>query len=115
MKLDPVDNKLINLIQSNFPLVAEPYREIGTILGIGEDEVMERIKRLKENGVFRRLGGIFDSRKLGYAGTLCAIKVPENRIDETAAVINSFPGVTHNYLREHSFNMWFTVLAPSKL
>ncbi|KUK81449.1 MAG: Transcriptional regulator [Pelotomaculum thermopropionicum] len=114
MKPDPVDNKLINLIQSNFPLVPEPYREIGAILGIGEDEVMDRIKRLRENGVLRRLGGIFDSRKLGYAGTLCAIKVPEGRIDETAAVINSYSGVTHNYIREHRFNMWFTVLAPSQ-
>jgi len=114
MKLDPVDNKLINFIQSNFPLVPEPYREIGATLGIREDEVIDRIKHLTENGVLRRLGGIFDSRKLGYAGTLCAMKVPGDRISETAAVINSFPGITHNYIREHSFNMWFTVLAPSQ-
>lgn len=114
MKLDSVDIKLLNKIQTNFPLVPEPYREIGETLGIREDEVIYRIKRLVENGVIRRLGGIFDSRKLGYTGTLCAMKVPKDKIEEVAAVVNSFSGVTHNYIREHSFNMWFTVLAPSK-
>lgn len=114
MKLDSVDIKLLKKIQTNFPLVPEPYREIGETLGIREDEVIYRIKRLVENGVIRRLGGIFDSRKLGYIGTLCAMKVPKDKIEEVAAVVNSFSGVTHNYIREHSFNMWFTVLAPSK-
>lgn len=114
MKLDYTDRKLLNLIQTDFPLVPEPYREIGEVLGIGEDEVIGRIRLLLENGVIRRLGGIFDSRKLGYTGTLCAIRVAENRINEVATVLNSFPGVTHNYIREHSFNMWFTVLAQSK-
>lgn len=114
MKLDHIDRKLLNLIQTNFPLVPEPYREIGETLGIREDEVIARIKLLQENGVIRRLGGIFDSRKLGYSGTLCTMQVAEDRIDEVAAVVNSFPGVTHNYIREHTFNMWFTVLAQSK-
>lgn len=114
MKLDYTDRKLLNLIQTDFPLVPEPYREIGEVLGIGEDEVIGRIRLLLENGVIRRLGGIFDSRKLGYTGTLCAMRVAEDRIDEVATVVNSFPGVTHNYIREHSFNMWFTVLAQSK-
>lgn len=114
MKLDQTDRRLLNLIQSNFPLVSEPYRELGEELGIGEDEVISRIRRLGENGVIRRLGGIFDSRKLGYSGTLCAMKVPGEKIKEAAAVVNAFPGVTHNYLREHAFNMWFTVLAESK-
>lgn len=114
MKLDYTDRKLLNLIQTDFPLVPEPYWEIGEVLGIGEDEVIGRIRLLLENGVIRRLGGIFDSRKLGYTGTLCAMRVAEDRIDEVATVVNSFPGVTHNYIREHSFNMWFTVLAQSK-
>lgn len=114
MKLEQVDKKLLNLIQTNFPLVPEPYKYIGEVLGITEEEVILRIKKLQENGVIRRLGGIFDSRKLGYSGALCAMQVPEARIEEVAAVVNSFPGVTHNYIREHSFNMWFTLLAQSK-
>lgn len=114
MKLDNIDRKLLNLIQTNFPLVPEPYRELGEAVGIREDEVIARIKLLLENGVIRRLGGIFDSRKLGYSGSLCTMKVAGDRIDEVAAVVNSFPGVTHNYIREHHFNMWFTVLAESK-
>lgn len=114
MKLDQTDRKLLNLIQTNFPLVPEPYREIGESLGIPEGEVIDRIKRLQESGVIRRLGGIFDSGKLGYSGALCAMRVAEEQIAEVAAVVNSFPGVTHNYIRDHSFNMWFTVLAQSR-
>lgn len=114
MKLEQIDKKLLNLIQTNFPLVPEPYKYIAEALGITEEEVISRIKILQENGVIRRLGGIFDSRKLGYSGALCAIQVPETRIEEVAAVVNSFPGVTHNYIREHPFNMWFTLLAQSK-
>lgn len=114
MKLDPMDRKLLKLIQVNFPLVPEPYRALGEALGIQEEEVISRIKLLLDEGIIRRLGGIFDSRKLGYSGTLCTMSVAEDRIDEVAVVVNSFPGVTHNYLREHVFNMWFTVLAESK-
>lgn len=66
-----------------------------------------------QQDVIRRLGGVFDSRKLGYKGTLCAVKVPQDRIDEVAAVINSYLGITHNYLRDHEYNMWFTILAQS--
>jgi len=113
MKLDSIDRRLLNLIQTNFPLVAEPYRKTGEMLGLSENEVLSRLKRLKDAGVIRRLGGIFDSRKLGYSGTLCAIRVEPENVDEVAAFINSFPGVTHNYLREHHYNMWFTILAES--
>lgn len=113
MKLDQTDKKLLNLIQTDFPLVPEPYRQLGETLGVPEDEVIARIRVLQESGVIRRLGGIFDSRKLGYSGALCAMQVAGDRVDEVAAVVNSFPGVTHNYIREHSFNMWFTLLAQS--
>jgi len=114
MKLENIDRKLLNLIQTDFPLVPEPYRELGETLGIREEEVIARIKLLLDNGVIRRLGGIFDSRKLGYSGALCTMQVTGDRIDEVAGVVNAFPGVTHNYIRDHHFNMWFTVLAQSK-
>ncbi|WP_031513667.1 AsnC family transcriptional regulator [Desulfofalx alkaliphila] len=113
MKLDAIDRKLLNMAQSNFPIVARPYKELGHRLGISEEQVIERLQRLKDEDYIRRLGGIFDSRKLGYKGTLCGIKVPAHRIDEVAAVVNSYPGITHNYLREGEYNMWFTVLANS--
>jgi DNA-binding Lrp family transcriptional regulator len=114
MALNETDRKLLNLIQSSLPIVPEPYREIGEALGTNEAEVIARIKLLVENKVIRRLGGVFDSRKLGYRGALCAMEVPEERIDEVAKVVNSFAGITHNYLRESLINMWFTLLAPSE-
>ncbi|NLW38671.1 MAG: Lrp/AsnC family transcriptional regulator [Peptococcaceae bacterium] len=113
MQFDALDKKLLNMIQSNFPLVPEPYRELGNALGITEEEVIARLQSLMESGVIRRLGGVFDSRKLGYSGTLCAMNVPDERIRAVAGVVNSFDEVTHNYLREDYFNMWFTVLAPT--
>jgi len=114
MSVDQTDKQLLHLIQSNFPVVQRPYEAIGQQLGISEQEVLERISRLQQAGIIRRLGGLFDSRKLGYTGTLCALQVPEADIDRVAKIINSYPGITHNYLRNHRYNMWFTLLAPSE-
>jgi len=114
MRLDKIDRKLLNLVQEKFPLLSEPYRKLGEIIGISEGEVLARLKQMQDEGVIRRLGAVFESRKLGYSGTLCAMRVEPDRVDEVAAIINSFPGVTHNYLREHQINMWFTVLAGSE-
>lgn len=117
MQLDHIDRRLLNLIQTDFPICPEPYRALGDTLGIPEQEVLNRLERLVQQDIIRRLGGVFDSRKLGYRGTLCAIKVPTHRIDEVAAIINSYIGITHNYLRDHEYNMWFTILArtPGKV
>jgi len=112
--MDEKSKKLINLIQDNFPIESRPYLKIAKELDITEEEVINIIKELKNENYIKRLGGIFNSKKLGYYSTLCAIKVPENRIFEVATVINNYYGVTHNYLRNHNFNMWFTVIAPSK-
>lgn len=113
MKLDNIDRQLLNLIQHRIPVTKRPFRDIGSELGLDEAEVLRRVTRLKKANIIRRMGGFFDSRKMGYAGTLCAMKVPEARIGEVAAVINEYYQVTHNYLRSHGYNMWFTVLAPS--
>jgi len=114
MSVDQTDKQLLHLIQSNFPVVQRPYEAIGQQLGISEQEVLERIALLQQAGIIRRLGGLFDSRKLGYTGTLCALQVPKADIDRVAQIINSYPGITHNYLRNHRYNMWFTLLAPSE-
>ncbi len=113
MSLDACDKQLLNLIQNQFPLIIEPYKEIGRQLHISEAEVLERLQRMLDVGIIRRFGGVFDSRKLGYKGTLCALKVPAHRIEEVAQVVNRYPGITHNYLRDHGYNMWFTVLAET--
>ncbi|GAB6180534.1 hypothetical protein JCM14036_18530 [Desulfotomaculum defluvii] len=113
MQLDHVDRHLLDVVQTDFPICTEPYKVIGERIGISEQEVLSRLERLMQQDVIRRLGGVFDSRKLGYKGTLCAIKVPSHRIDEVAEVVNSYIGITHNYLRDYEYNMWFTILAQS--
>ncbi|MFZ5632738.1 MAG: AsnC family transcriptional regulator [Bacillota bacterium] len=114
MELDNLDRELLNIIQSGFPVCKEPYRELAESLGTTEEDILARLKRLTEGNTIRRLGGIFDSRRLGYTGTLCAIKVPPERVEAVAGIVNGYPGVTHNYLRNHEYNMWFTLLAPEK-
>ncbi|MBE0466266.1 MAG: Lrp/AsnC family transcriptional regulator [Candidatus Desulforudis sp.] len=114
MQLDNTDRRLLEIIQRQIPLSSRPFADIGVELGIGEGEVLERLRRLQEAKIIRRIGGFFDSRKLGYTGTLCALQVPRDRIEEVAAVINAYSEVSHNYLRTHEYNMWFTILAPSQ-
>jgi len=113
MHLDNLDRELLNKIQHGFPVVPEPYKDLALQLGIMEEEVINRLRALIDAGVIRRLGGIFDSRQVGYTGTLCALKVPEDKIESVAEVINEYSGITHNYLRDHEYNMWFTLLAES--
>lgn len=112
--MDTIDKKLINLIQSRFPVTARPYADIGAEFGIGEDEVISRLKAIKQSGEIRRLGASFDSRKLGYTSTLCAAAVPPEKLDEAVAAINSYHNVTHNYERNNHFNVWFTLIAPGR-
>jgi len=112
--LDQADRRILSLIQPGFPLCRSPYREIARRVGLGEDEVAARIRSLRERGIIRRIGGVLDSRRLGLVGTLVALRVPPGRIDEVAARINALPNVTHNYLREHHYNMWFTLTAASR-
>jgi len=112
--MDEVDKKILNILQARFPVVPEPFDAVGAELGISGDEVLERVKRLKENGVIRRIGAVFDSRKLGYVSTLCAAKVPGEKVMAFVEVVNGYPGVTHNYRRSHEYNVWFTFIAPDE-
>ncbi|MBU0991559.1 MAG: AsnC family transcriptional regulator [Proteobacteria bacterium] len=111
--MDKFDKLILNRIQSKFPIVARPYLAIAEELSLSENEVIERISSLKEKGIIRRIGGNFGPEKLGFFSTLCAARVPEDKIDLFTETVNQFPGVTHNYLRENSYNIWFTVIAPS--
>ena len=112
--MDATDKKLVTLIQASFPVSARPYADIGEQLGISEEETISRIKAIKDSGEIRRMGASFDSRKLGYASTLCAVHVPAEKLDQAVGVINSYLNVTHNYERNHHYNVWFTLIAPSR-
>ena len=112
--LDDIDKRILNHIQSDFPITEKPYQAIADELNLTEDDVISRIATLKQQDIIRRIGGNFGPEKLGFFSTLCAAQVPEDKIDLFTRVVNQFPGVTHNYLRENRFNIWFTFIAPSR-
>lgn len=109
-----IEKQLLNAIQSDFPITARPFNDLARELGVSESEVIDLIGGLKNRGVIRRIGAIFDSQKLGYKSTLCAMKVPAERLEEVAGIVSSFPGVTHNYGRDHELNLWFTLIAETQ-
>ena len=111
--MDIVDRKLLNIIQSNFPVVERPYLEIGNELGIAESEVLTRLAELKRQNVVRQISAIFDTRRLGYKTTLVAFAYGQDDLHAGAIFINRHPGVSHNYAREGSYyNLWFTLAVP---
>ncbi len=113
-QMNLTDRKLLNVIQSDFPLVEEPYAEIGRRLGMDEEEVMERLRLLRKANVVRQISAIFDTRRLGYKTTLVAMAFDPDKLHRGALQINKHPGVSHNYAREGSFyNLWFTLAVPS--
>ena len=112
--LDETDKRVLNRIQSDFPIVDRPYLVIAEELDLDEHEVIRRVGKMKDSGIIRRIGGNFGPEKLGYCSTLCAAHVPEDRIEEFARIVNSYPGVSHNYLRKHpQYNVWFTFIEPT--
>lgn len=112
--LAPEDKQILDIIQTDFPLTSRPYAHIGARIGLTEAETLSRVRVLRQRGVIRRLGANFQSARLGWHSTLCAASVPEDRIEEFVAEVNSHPGVTHNYLRRHRQNVWFTYIGPSR-
>jgi DNA-binding Lrp family transcriptional regulator len=110
--LDDIDRELLNKLQWDFPLEARPFAAIGEHLGIDEAEVLARTARVKELGILRQLSAIFDTRALGYSSALVAAKIDPARIDEAAEVISRHPGVSHNYKRNHDYNLWYTLAVP---
>jgi DNA-binding Lrp family transcriptional regulator len=111
--LDERDRAIVDRIQSDFPLAADPWTPLGEELGLDGAEVRQRVARLLETGVLRKLGSFGDTRRLGHTSTLVAARVPEAEVDAVAEAISAFPEVTHNYLRAHSLNLWFTLIAPT--
>lgn len=111
--MDDADKKILDIIQTGFPLESRPYAEIGRQVDLTEAETLARIRALTEKGVIRRIGANFQSGKLGWRSTLCSAAVPKEKLDAFIAEVNKLPGVTHNYLREHRQNVWFTFIGPS--
>jgi DNA-binding Lrp family transcriptional regulator len=107
--LDETDKQLLNLLQGGFPLVPRPYAQIATAAGLTEDEVLARTDRLAKDRIIRQVTPIYDTRAFGYGSMLVAAKVDAENPWAPAKIINSHPGVSHNYLRNHEFNMWFTL------
>jgi siroheme decarboxylase len=107
--LDDVDRKLLNLMQGSFPIAPRPYLHVAELGGVSESEVMSRVQRLLDKRIIRQVTPIFDTRALGYSSMLVAAKVDPENPHRAAQIINQHPGVSHNYLRNHEFNLWFTI------
>jgi len=113
--LDNKDKELLNLIQKQIPLVKRPFKKIGDLLGITEKETIKRISVLKKEKIIREIRGIFNAETLGYKSVLAAFEVEGKNLENAVKIINSHPGVSHNYLRNHRFNIWFTLALPSEM
>jgi DNA-binding Lrp family transcriptional regulator len=107
--LDDLDKRLLNLMQGSFPIAPRPYQHVASEAGISEDEAMQRVQHLLDERIIRQVTPIFDTRALGYSSMLVAAKVDPENPWRAANVINEHPGVSHNYLRNHEFNIWFTI------
>ncbi len=103
---------LLNRVQRDIPLVARPYRLIAEEVGLTEGEALDILREEKARGILRQISAIFDTRTLGYKSSLVAVKADADKLDAVAEVINGHPGVSHNYKRNHDFNLWYTIAVP---
>ncbi len=110
MELDETDKRILIELQNNLPVVKEPFLAVARKVGIDEDTFFRRVRRLIDRGIIRKFGLRIDSKKVGFKSTLVALKVPEEKLDETGEKLNEFEFVTHNYAREHEYNIWFTII-----
>ena len=110
--IDNLDKEILNEIQWTFPLVSQPYHEIAKKFNVSVEEIKKHLINLKQSGVLRQLSAIFDTRRLGYKSSLVAMEIEPDKLDFIASQINRHPGVSHNYERNHQFNLWFTLAVP---
>ena len=105
--LDAADRRIVNALQGGFPLTGQPFAEAGAALGLSENDLITRLRRLVDSGFASRFGPLWNSEELGGAVCLAAMAVPPERFDEVTALVNAHPEVAHNYERSHTLNMWF--------
>ncbi|MGC1709431.1 MAG: Lrp/AsnC family transcriptional regulator [Nitrosotalea sp.] len=110
--MDKMDKEILNEIQWTFPLVPRPYSDIAKKFQMSDEELMQRLRALKEAGIIRQLSAIFDTRRLGYKSALVAMAIDADKLDNIANQVNKHPGVSHNYERNHEYNLWFTLAVP---
>ncbi|MFH0775176.1 MAG: AsnC family transcriptional regulator [bacterium] len=108
-----IDRRILDEIQRDFPVCQRPFKALAERLSLDEDEVFNRVCDLKERGIIRRIGASFDSRKLGWTSTLVAMKIPSYLLEKTQDLLNQYDEITHSYLRDDEYNLWFTVIASS--
>ncbi len=113
-KLDDIDRRIVNALQGGFPLCERPYAAAAAELGLTEEELIRRLKRLLELGAATRFGPLYNAERMGGAVMLAALAVPEERFDEVTEIVNGYREVAHNYRRSHRFNMWFVLAAESR-
>jgi DNA-binding Lrp family transcriptional regulator len=111
--MDSIDKKILNILQKEFPLTERPFQIVAEKCGISEEDALSRIQRLKDVGIIRRIGAVFDGAKLGRVSTLCAARVPQDKLGKFVSAVNMSKGVTHNYLRDNEYNVWFTLNAST--
>ena len=107
--MDTLDRRIVNELQGGFPVCEYPYRALAEKLGSTESDLITRLRCMLDNGLLTRFGPMFHAENMGGALSLCAMRVPEQRFEEVAARVNSFPEVAHNYQRDHEMNMWFVL------
>ena len=113
--MDILDTQLLEAVQNDFPLCDRPYLDIGRRLGLSEEETIERLRQLRADGLLRRTGAVLSYAHLGMSGILAAVRLAEGADpDRVGTRINDFPEVTHNYLREGEYKVWFTIIAPDR-
>jgi siroheme decarboxylase len=111
----PIEQRLLDIVQTDFPLTARPYQAIGQRLGLSEQAVLTALAALKRRRVIRQISAIFLGDALGFQTALISFRIPEPQVEQAAAIINAHPGVSHNYLRAHVWNLWFTLSVPQEL
>lgn len=107
--MDNLDRKIINHLQGGFPICDQPFKVVAALLNTTEQELLQRIKKLLEEGILSRFGALYHAEKLGGGLTLAALAVPPQDFEKITEIVNSFPEVAHNYAREHTLNMWFVI------
>jgi siroheme decarboxylase len=110
--MDDLDKRLLNHMQNDFPLADRPFAVLAEQVGVSEDDVLERVHRLRAEKILRQVSAIFDTKSLGYQSSLVAMRTAPGRVHEAAQIVNEHPGVSHNYERNHEFNLWFTIAVP---
>lgn len=114
-QIDETDKKILQLLQDEFPIIEEPYKAIGEKLDLTETQIINRLKHLNQTGITQKIGAVVDRSKIGFSvATLIALKVPAERVTAVSQVINQYGVVSHNYLRENEYNVWFTLSAQTR-